>query len=65
MRGHKLDHLASNSTTAVADEARVNPVLATTVVIEFKAKLSDLYPCTVVILHLGCSFLSWHSVHEF
>ena len=33
--GHKLDPLAINSTTAVAAEARVNPALPATAVVEF------------------------------
>ena len=33
--GHKLDHLALNSATAVAAEARVNPALPSTAVVEF------------------------------
>ena len=33
--GHKLDHLAIKPTTAVAAEARVNPALPATAVVEF------------------------------
>ena len=47
MRGYKFNHLATNSTVAVAAEARVNPALPATAVVEFKAKWSDLYLCTV------------------
>ena len=36
--GHKLDHLAINSTTAVAAEAMVNLALLATTVVEFMAK---------------------------
>ena len=46
-RGHKLDHLALNSTTAVAVEARVTPALPATVVVEFMANWLNLYPRTV------------------
>ena len=46
--GHKLDHLAINSTTAVAAEARVNPALPATTVVEFMAMWLNLYPPTVV-----------------
>ena len=45
--GHKLDHLAKNSTTAVAAEARVNPALPATAVVEFMAMWSNLCPPTV------------------
>ena len=47
MRGYKVNHLAINSTTAVAAEARVNPVLPATAVVEFMAKWLTLYPRTV------------------
>ena len=33
--GHELDHLAINSTTAMAAEARVNPALPSTAMVEF------------------------------
>ena len=47
--GHKLDHLAINSTTAVAVEARVTPTLPATVVVEFMARWwSILYQNTVL-----------------
>ena len=39
--------LAINSTTAVAAEARVNPALPATAVVEFMAKWLNLYPRTV------------------
>ena len=35
MRGHKLDHLAINSTTAVAGKGGFTLVSAATVVVEF------------------------------
>ena len=38
MRGHKLDHSAFNSTICVAAEAKVNPALPATAVVEFRAK---------------------------
>ena len=41
--GHKLDHLAINSTTAVAAEANLNPALPATAAVEFMAKLLNLY----------------------
>ena len=44
-----MDHLAINSTTAVAAEARVNPALLATTVVEFMAKWSNLYPFTVAM----------------
>ena len=47
MRGYKFNHLAVNSTTAVASEARVNPVLHATAVVEFMAKWFNLCPRTV------------------
>ena len=37
----------TNSTIAVAVEARVNPALPAMAVVEFKAKWSNLYPLTV------------------
>ena len=43
-----MDHLAINSTTAVAAEARVTPALPATEVVEFMAKWSNLYPHTVI-----------------
>ena len=42
-----MDHLAINSTTAVAAEGRVTPALPATAVIEFMAKWLNLYPRTV------------------
>ena len=45
--GHELDHLAINSTTAMAAEARVNPALPVTAVVKFMAKWLTLYPRTV------------------
>jgi len=45
--GHKLDHLAINSTTAVAAEVRVNPALPATAVVELVTKWLNLYPHTV------------------
>ena len=47
MRGYKLNHLAINSNTAVAAEARVIPALAATILVEFMAKWSNLCPLTV------------------
>ena len=46
MRGYKFSHLAINSTTAVAAEARVKPTLPAIAVVEFMAKWSNLYPRT-------------------
>ena len=40
----------TNSTTAVAAEARVNPALPATAVVESKAKRPNLYPLTVLLL---------------
>ena len=37
--GHRWDHLAINSTTAVATEVRVNPALHATAVVEFIKEL--------------------------
>ena len=45
---HKLDHLAINSTTAVAAEAGVTPVLPATAVVDFMAKWLYLYLRTVL-----------------
>ena len=45
--GYKLNHLTINSTTAVAADARVNPALPATAVVEFMAKWLNLYPRTV------------------
>ena len=42
-----MDHLAINSTTAVADEVKVNPALPATAVVEFMAKWLNLYQRTV------------------
>jgi len=50
VRGYKFNHLATNSTVAVAAEARVNPALPATAVVEFKAKWSNLYPLTVIVV---------------
>ena len=50
--GRRLDHLAINSTTAVAADARVNPALPATAVVEFMAKWLNLYPRTVVTRNL-------------
>ena len=49
MRGYKFNHLAINSNTAVAAEARVNPALPATAVVEYKARWSNLYPLTVFL----------------
>ena len=46
--GHKFDHLAINSTTRVAAEAGVTPVLPATAVVEFMAKWLYLYLRTVL-----------------
>ena len=45
--GHKLDHMAINSTTDVVAESRVNPALPATAEIEFIAKWLNLYPRAV------------------
>ena len=47
--GHKLDHLAINSTTGMAAKARVNPALPATAAVEFMAKWLNLYPRTVLL----------------
>ena len=47
MRGHKLDHLAINSTTAVAGKAGFTLASAATAVVEFMAMWSNLCPPTV------------------
>ena len=39
MRGYKFNHLAINSTTAVATEVSVNPALHATAVVEFIIEL--------------------------
>ena len=49
MRGHKLDHLAINSTTAVAGKAGFTLASAATAVVEFMAKWLTLYLRTVVL----------------
>ena len=54
MRGYKVNHLAINSTTAVAAEARVNPALPATAVVEFMAKWLTLYPRTVCQCTYNC-----------
>ena len=45
--GHKLDHLAINSTTAVAGKAGFTLASAATATVEFVAKWLNLYPRTV------------------
>ena len=45
--GHKFDHLAINSTTAVAAKVGVNLDVPATAVVEFTAKWFNLYPLTV------------------
>ena len=47
VRGHKLDHLAINSTTAVAGKDGFTLASAATAVVEFMAKWLNLYPHTV------------------
>ena len=47
--GYKLDHLIINTSTAVAAEARVNPALPATAVVEIMAKWLKMYPRTVVV----------------
>ena len=47
--GYKLDHVAVNSTMAVAAEVRVNPALPATAVVEFMAKWLNLVPRTVIL----------------
>ena len=42
-----MDHLAINLTTDVAAEARVNPVVPATAVVEFMAQWMNLYLRTV------------------
>ena len=46
--GHKLDHLAINSTRVVAAEVRVNPAYPATAVVEFMTKWLNLYLRTVI-----------------
>ena len=48
VRECKFNQVAINSTTAVAAEARVNPALFTTAVVEFMAKWLNLYLRTVL-----------------
>ena len=48
--GYIFNHLAINSTTALAAEARVNPALPATSVVESMAKWSNLCPHTVVFV---------------
>ena len=47
MRVYKFNHLAINSTTAVAGEARVHPGSPAMAVVEFMAKWTILCPLTV------------------
>ena len=56
VRGYKFNHLATNSTTAVAAEARVNPALPATAVVEFMAKWLNLYPRTVQKVQISIGF---------
>ena len=51
VNGYKFNHLPINSITAVAAEARVNPALPSTAVVEFMAKWSNLCPRTVEFFH--------------
>ena len=53
MRRHKLEHLAINSTTAVAGEVRVSPALPATTVVEFMAIWSNVCFRTVLKLPYG------------
>ena len=46
--GYNLDHLAINSTTAVAGQAGFTLASAATAVVEFMVKWSNLCPLTVV-----------------
>ena len=46
-RGYKFNHLAINSTTAVAGKAGFTLASAATAVVEFMAKWLTLYPRTV------------------
>ena len=48
MHGYKFNHLATNSTIAVAVEARVNLALPATAMVEFVAKWLNLQPRTVL-----------------
>ena len=48
MRGYKYNHLAINSTTAVAGQAGFTLASAATAVVEFMVKWSNLCPLTVV-----------------
>ena len=50
VRGHKLDHLAINSTTIVEGKAGFTLALAATAVVEFMAKWLNLYPRTVSLI---------------
>ena len=47
VRGHKLDHLAINSTTAMAGNVGCTLASLATAVVEFMAKRLNLYPRTV------------------
>ena len=47
MRGYKFNHLAINSTTAVAGEAGFTLASAARAVVEFMAKWLNMYPPTV------------------
>ena len=57
VRGHKLDHLAINSTTAVAGKTGCTLASPATAVIEFMAKWLNLYPSTVST-HFNFNLLS-------
>ena len=48
VRGYKFNHFAINWTVAMAAEARVNPALPSTAMVEFMAKWSNLSPRTVI-----------------
>ena len=61
--GYKLDHLAINSTTAMAGKAGSTLASAATTVVEFMAKWLNLYPRTVSLILWNVSNLyGFHSL---
>ena len=59
VRGYKFNHLAINSTIAVAGKAGFTQASAATAVVEFMVRWSNLGPLTVPGCLL-CSAFEWH-----